>query len=108
MSSDKSSDSIKDSELEESLLSDSSKKNPNKNRPSSVKSSSSNMSHESCYKYASCSICLIDFVNNEKVKVVPVCQHIFHPDCLEQWLKNRFRCPNCNIDINVENALANQ
>jgi len=55
------------------------------------------------FKYKSCSICLCDFTQSEKVKVVPRCGHTFHEDCLENWLVKRFRCPNCNLDIRAEN-----
>jgi hypothetical protein len=54
---------------------------------------------ELLFKYKSCSICLSDFVQSDKVKVVPRCGHTFHDDCLESWLQKRFRCPNCNTDI---------
>ena len=38
------------------------------------------------FKYKCCSICLSDFENGTKVKVLPNCGHTFHGDCLEQWL----------------------
>jgi hypothetical protein len=59
---------------------------------------------ELVFKYKSCSICLSDFVQNERVKVIPRCGHTFHEDCLENWLQKRFRCPNCNTEILMENA----
>jgi hypothetical protein len=59
---------------------------------------------ELLFKYKSCSICLSDFVQSEKVRVVPRCGHTFHNDCLESWLQKRFRCPNCNTDIMAEDG----
>jgi hypothetical protein len=60
---------------------------------------------ELLFKYKSCSICLCDFIQEEKVKVIPRCGHTFHEDCLENWLHKRFRCPNCNTDIRAEDAI---
>ena len=74
-------------------------------RRSSVLSSGSNVSvtprknGSHSFKYKCCSICLADFTGGEKVKVLPVCGHTFHGDCLEQWLVRQFRCPNCNKEI---------
>lgn len=56
------------------------------------------------FKYKHCSICLTDFKQGEVVKVVPLCGHTFHKKCLEQWLVLRFRCPNCNVEIDTSEA----
>lgn len=61
-------------------------------------------SKELVFKYKSCSICLCDFANKERVRVVPKCGHTFHEECLESWLQKRFRCPNCNTDIQPEDG----
>lgn len=48
-----------------------------------------------------CTICLEDFNPNSKV-VVLECKHIFHFECLKEWLiKNILhpKCPNCNYDV---------
>jgi len=44
----------------------------------------------------SCSICLEDFEEGEKLRVLP-CGHQFHSDCIEQWLTTRPSpvCPLC-------------
>jgi len=34
----------------------------------------------------SCAICLDDFINNEKIKLLP-CGHGFHSQCIDPWLK---------------------
>ena len=59
-------------------------------------------SHSSFKKYKECTICLSEFVEGEPVKVVPGCEHVFHERCLNDWTTLRFRCPNCNIEIRVE------
>ncbi|KAL8259201.1 hypothetical protein R6Q59_027154 [Mikania micrantha] len=42
-----------------------------------------------------CSICLGDFVDGEKVRVLPECNHEFHVKCVDKWLKEHTSCPNC-------------
>ena len=33
-----------------------------------------------------CSICLVDFIKNEKLRLLP-CMHRFHPSCIDPWLR---------------------
>ena len=47
----------------------------------------------------SCCICLSDFEKGEVVKQLPKCPHIFHLDCLVQWLKDTPTCPLCRIPV---------
>ncbi|XP_062087002.1 putative RING-H2 finger protein ATL19 [Humulus lupulus] len=42
-----------------------------------------------------CVICLEDFEEGESCQVFPVCNHIFHTNCIDHWLKNRPTCPVC-------------
>ena len=49
-----------------------------------------------------CVICLEDFEEDESCQVFPVCNHIFHTNCIDHWLKNRPTCPvcrHCIIDV---------
>jgi hypothetical protein len=49
-----------------------------------------------------CTICLEEFkVDISKVSITP-CQHVFHFDCLSNWLTNNLlnpKCPNCNLNL---------
>ena len=36
-------------------------------------------------KDGTCSICLEDFKQGDEIKVLPMCNHVFHPICLRQW-----------------------
>ena len=42
-----------------------------------------------------CSICFDEFKDNELLKQLK-CSHIFHKECLSQWLLNEKNCPICN------------
>jgi len=48
-----------------------------------------------------CSICLTEFHLQEQVKRLPVCWHLFHKHCIQEWLKNHRECPYCRADVRV-------
>jgi hypothetical protein len=49
---------------------------------------------ETC-KNENCAICLEDFKEFERVKILE-CKHNFHPDCIDPWLKKYSnKCPLC-------------
>jgi len=41
-----------------------------------------------------CSICQEQFMRAERLKTLP-CFHIFHEQCIDQWLKSKCSCPIC-------------
>jgi hypothetical protein len=41
-----------------------------------------------------CTICLTEIVDGEQVGVLP-CTHIYHVDCLRQWISRKNSCPLC-------------
>ncbi|XP_063992054.1 dual specificity protein kinase splA isoform X2 [Diachasmimorpha longicaudata] len=45
-----------------------------------------------------CTICLSEFEDCESVRRLP-CMHLFHKDCVDQWLCTNKRCPICRVDI---------
>ena len=52
------------------------------------------------FKDDKCIICQYEFKANEMLKVLP-CKHCFHPDCIEEWLKNQKACPYCKTEVKV-------
>ncbi|XP_055831231.1 RING-H2 finger protein ATL16-like [Solanum dulcamara] len=46
-----------------------------------------------------CAVCLNDFQENEKLRIIPSCAHIFHIDCIDVWLQNNANCPLCRTNI---------
>lgn len=48
-----------------------------------------------------CTICLCDFQEEEDVRRLP-CMHLFHIECVDQWLPNNKRCPICRVDIEAK------
>lgn len=46
-----------------------------------------------------CPICLGEFVDGEKVRVLPKCNHGFHVSCIDTWLGSHSSCPNCRHSL---------
>ena len=50
-------------------------------------------------KEMECAICLEEFQRNDIIKEFYKCKHIFHKDCLKNWLKRANLCPLCKHDL---------
>lgn len=48
-----------------------------------------------------CTICLCEFEEGEDVRRLP-CFHLFHVQCVDQWLCTNKRCPICRVDIETQ------
>ena len=49
-----------------------------------------------------CSICLEEFIENESLVCITPCFHVFHYDCLHNWLysdNSNCYCPYCHYDL---------
>ncbi|XP_068314501.1 E3 ubiquitin-protein ligase ATL31-like [Pyrus communis] len=67
-----------------------------------------------------CAVCLSEFADFETLRLLPKCDHVFHPDCINPWLAAHATCPVCrsnltcadsnpratarNTDLNVEDS----
>jgi len=47
----------------------------------------------------SCAICLENFDALSNVKQLPTCHHVFHTNCLTEWLLRHGNCPMCRTII---------
>ncbi|KAL8050164.1 hypothetical protein ABFX02_06G065800 [Erythranthe guttata] len=54
---------------------------------------------------AECCICLGIFVDGEKVKVLPECNHCFHSECVDKWLTTQSNCPLCRSSLRVDSPV---
>ena len=45
-----------------------------------------------------CCICLDEYSDHITVKILP-CEHAFHPDCIDKWLRTNCKCPLCQSDV---------
>ena len=48
-----------------------------------------------------CTICIDFLKNGQKLRCVPLCGHVFHSDCLLNWLHVTEVCPNCKNEISI-------
>ncbi|XP_010530037.1 PREDICTED: putative RING-H2 finger protein ATL53 [Tarenaya hassleriana] len=48
-----------------------------------------------------CSICLGEFNEEESLRILPKCSHVFHVACVDRWLKSHSNCPLCRANITV-------
>ncbi|KAI3984787.1 hypothetical protein MKX01_039404 [Papaver californicum] len=46
-----------------------------------------------------CAVCLNEFQEQEKLRVLPSCSHAFHIDCIDIWLQKNDNCPLCRSSI---------
>ncbi|WVZ55493.1 hypothetical protein U9M48_006144 [Paspalum notatum var. saurae] len=53
-----------------------------------------------------CAVCLSEFEERERVRLLPNCSHAFHIDCIDTWLQGSARCPFCRSDVTLPCALA--
>ena len=71
------------------------------------------------FKQESCSICFEEFQPLVFVRKIPICQHVFHSECIDNWFKTQIHfvnslthsqtqiqevnqnCPICKADINI-------
>ncbi|RWR94803.1 RING-H2 finger protein ATL57-like protein [Cinnamomum micranthum f. kanehirae] len=42
-----------------------------------------------------CAICLSEFEEKDRVKIIPRCGHVYHPECIDHWLSSHDSCPLC-------------
>ncbi|KAK7309503.1 hypothetical protein RJT34_06284 [Clitoria ternatea] len=42
-----------------------------------------------------CAVCLCEFLEQDKLRLLPLCNHAFHIDCIDTWLLSNSTCPLC-------------
>ncbi|XP_010522482.1 PREDICTED: RING-H2 finger protein ATL16-like [Tarenaya hassleriana] len=51
-----------------------------------------------------CSVCLNEFQEDEKLRIIPNCCHLFHIDCIDIWLQNNANCPLCRTSVSCNSS----
>ncbi|CAD6265109.1 unnamed protein product [Miscanthus lutarioriparius] len=54
---------------------------------------------------AECAVCLADFRDGERLRVLPPCLHAFHIDCIDAWLQSAASCPLCRAAVSDPAAI---
>lgn len=52
-----------------------------------------------------CAVCLNEFQEGERIRLLPNCLHVFHIDCIDTWLQTNANCPLCRSDITTATPL---
>ncbi|XP_071730583.1 RING-H2 finger protein ATL2-like [Rutidosis leptorrhynchoides] len=46
-----------------------------------------------------CAVCLSEFEDGEKGRVLPKCKHSFHTECIDMWFYSNSTCPLCRSPV---------
>ncbi|KAI3683152.1 hypothetical protein L1987_83652 [Smallanthus sonchifolius] len=47
-----------------------------------------------------CAVCLSKFEAVDQLRLLPLCCHAFHAECIDAWLKSNLTCPLCRSTVN--------
>ncbi|KAG0504421.1 hypothetical protein KC19_10G099200 [Ceratodon purpureus] len=50
-------------------------------------------------KYFDCPVCLAVFDPTDSLKLLPLCAHAFHSDCIDEWFRSHSTCPLCRVSL---------
>eukprot|EP00268_Persea_americana_P015325 TRINITY_DN1701_c0_g1_i1.p1 TRINITY_DN1701_c0_g1~~TRINITY_DN1701_c0_g1_i1.p1 ORF type:complete len:295 (-),score=38.90 TRINITY_DN1701_c0_g1_i1:412-1296(-) len=54
-----------------------------------------------------CAVCLSEFEDGEKGRLLPKCNHRFHIDCIDMWFHSHSACPLCRSDVKPDSPKPN-
>ncbi|KAK7307316.1 hypothetical protein VNO77_40257 [Canavalia gladiata] len=46
-----------------------------------------------------CAICLLEFEDHSMMRLLTICYHVFHQECIDLWLHSHKTCPVCRSDL---------
>ncbi|KAG1326984.1 RING-H2 finger protein ATL46 [Cocos nucifera] len=49
-----------------------------------------------------CAVCLCEFDDDDKLRLLPICGHAFHINCIDTWLLSNSTCPLCRGSLFVQ------
>jgi Ring finger domain len=53
-----------------------------------------------------CAICLSEFLDDDTLRLLPGCRHVFHVDCISAWLIEHKTCPVCRSNLSDPKVIA--
>lgn len=51
-----------------------------------------------------CAVCLNEFEDHEALRLLTKCDHVFHPDCIDEWLAFHTTCPVCRAELDPQSG----
>ncbi|EEE69879.1 hypothetical protein OsJ_29694 [Oryza sativa Japonica Group] len=55
--------------------------------------------HKSVKGALECAVCISEFDDDETLRLLPKCSHVFHQDCIDTWLASHATCPVCRANL---------
>ncbi|KAM7267295.1 hypothetical protein ACFE04_009461 [Oxalis oulophora] len=52
-----------------------------------------------------CVVCLTEFHDDDTLSLMPICEHMFHRDCINTWLVSHVTCPVCRLELATCNSI---
>lgn len=49
-----------------------------------------------------CAVCLCEFTEKDKLRLLPMCSHAFHISCIDTWLLSNSTCPLCRGTLHTQ------
>lgn len=49
-----------------------------------------------------CAVCLTEFEDDDHLRLLNKCSHVFHPDCIDAWLSSHTTCPVCRANLALD------
>lgn len=46
-----------------------------------------------------CPVCLTKFEPEDSLRLLPVCKHVFHQECIDSWFESHSTCPLCRASL---------
>ena len=72
------------------------------NSSTRIASSSNSASENKVAPPTCCAVCISSYKEGDILKILPNCHHIFHIDCISQWLTEHSNlCPLCRLPVVV-------
>lgn len=51
-----------------------------------------------------CAVCLSEFCDGEKIRLLPKCNHGFHVECIDMWFYSHSTCPLCRNPVSSSSS----
>jgi hypothetical protein len=53
-----------------------------------------------------CAVCLSEFADHDRLRLLPLCGHAFHVACIDVWLRSSATCPLCRTKLSARHLVA--
>jgi hypothetical protein len=50
-------------------------------------------------QHRECAVCLSEFEEEDDLRLLPGCKHVFHQDCIDVWFQSHSTCPLCRASL---------